>query len=205
MTLPSITVLTDKGIKFNWSKSCDDAFQRMNALMAEATMVSLPKYGQNTDVRTDTSKYQIGTCVSQEEKPFTLFSRKFNSGQKNYLVGEKGLLVIVETLRYFKTMLKGQKITIWTDYLNLTFPDTPFTCDRFLRQRWVLEGYGVDIEYIRGDENVVVDAMSRLPFEDEQMTRTEEVMLNRRSYEFDTYPISVTTIHRAQQDNEKLQ
>ena len=47
--------------------------------------------------------------------------------------------------------------------------------------------------------------MSRLPFEDEQMTRTEEVMLNRRSYEFDTYPISATTIHRAQQDNEKLQ
>ena len=63
----------------------------------------------------------------------------------------------------------------------------------------------MDIKYIRGDENVVVDAMSRLPFEDEQMTRTEEVILNRRSYEFDTYPISATTIHRAQQDNEELQ
>ena len=75
-------------------------------------------------------------------------------------------------------MLKGQKITIWTDHLNLTYTNTQYSCERILRQRLVLKEYGVEIKYIKGESNVAADLMSRLPFEEKESNRTEEIMFN---------------------------
>ena len=46
---------------------------------------------------------------------------------------------------------------------HCTHPDTNHVSDRVLRQRLLLEEYGAEIEYIKGDKNVVADALSRLP------------------------------------------
>jgi hypothetical protein len=73
------------------------------------------------------------------------------------------LLAISETLKYFKHMLLGHRIIVRTDHKNLTHPDTNHVSDRVLRQRLLLEEYGAEIEYIKGEKNVVADALSRLP------------------------------------------
>ena len=80
--------------------------------MAFSAMVSLPNYGKPFDVHTDASNKQIRACVSQEGKSITFISRKFNIAQQKYPVGEKELLSIAETLKVFKTMLKGQRVTV---------------------------------------------------------------------------------------------
>ena len=59
-------------------------------------------------------------------------------------------------------MLLGQQITVWTNHKNLTNVATIFSSDCVLRQRLVLEDYGATIKYIKGEENVVADALSRL-------------------------------------------
>jgi hypothetical protein len=69
-------------------------------------------------------------------------------------------LAIVETLKYFKHMLLGHKIIVRTDHKNLTHPNSTHSLDRVLRQRLLLEDYGVDIEYIQGVKKVVADALS---------------------------------------------
>ena len=106
--------------------------------MAETTMVTLSQYGKQFDLHADARKCQIGACVSQEGKPLGYFSRKFNAAQMLYPVGDKEMLSITEGLKHFKTMLKGQRITVHTDYLNLTFANTEYTSDRMLRQRFLL-------------------------------------------------------------------
>ena len=80
-----------------------------------------------------------------------------------YPVGENELLAITEILKYFKTMLKGQKVTVWTDHLNLAHSHTEFTYDRVLHQRLLLEGYVVEINCIKEKQNIIADAMSSLP------------------------------------------
>ena len=105
--------------------------------------------------------------------------------QLSYALGDQKM-VITEGLKHFKTILKGQKITVHTNHLNLTFATTEFTSDRMLRQRLLLEEYGVDIKYIKGEKNVVADALSRLPIEDGDVTEADEVMLYRRIHEFDS-------------------
>ena len=57
---------------------------------------------------------------------------------------------MVETLKEFRTVLLGQILRIYTDDKNLTFKC--FNTDRVLIWILVLEEYGLDIEYIKGEK-----------------------------------------------------
>ena len=105
-----------------------------------------------------------------------------NKAQRNYPIIEKELLSIVETLKEFKYLLLGNRITVFTDHRNLTYSDTQHTCDRVLRQRLLLEEYGCEIKYIEGAKNVVADTLSRLNFK-ETNTEMSEVNLIKYVYE----------------------
>ena len=65
-------------------------------------------------------------------------------------------------------ILIEQKIRIYTDNQNLTY--TFLNTDRVLRQRLILEEFGPDIEYIKGEENIVSDAISRFTLNGNQET-----------------------------------
>ena len=85
-------------------------------------------------------------------------------------------------------MLLGQEIRIYTDHKNLTYPSTDFTSDRILRQRLVIEEYGAALVYVPGDNNFVVDTLSRNDTaaetleEKEKAFLSEEYFLNRRVF-----------------------
>ena len=70
--------------------------------------------------------------ISQKEKPLGFFSRKFYSAQEKYTVTEE-LIAITEMLKYFRTMLLGQKVRVYTDYKNLTYSNANYSSDRILR------------------------------------------------------------------------
>jgi len=84
-------------------------------------------------------------------------------------------------------MLLGHHIIVRTDHKNLTHPTSTHTSDRVLRQRLLLEEYGVEIEYIQGEKNVVADALSRLP--------TEEIFLFEEDNDF---PLNLSLIAEQQ-------
>ena len=76
-----------------------------------------------------------------------------NSAQKNYTVTEKELLSIVETLKEFRNILLGQQITVYTDHKNLTYKN--FNTKRVIRWRLVLEEFGPELIYLKGERNIV--------------------------------------------------
>ena len=85
-------------------------------------------------------------------------------------------------------MLKGQKITIFTDHKNLTYPSTDFASDQVLRQRLIIDEYGANLVYIKGAHNVVANTLSRLdmgadvPMRVLKGKKLPEAFLNRRVY-----------------------
>ena len=85
--------------------------------------------------------------------------------QRKYSVTELELLSIVETLKEFKGMLWGQKIKVYTDHKNLVQDALGMTSDRVYRWRLLLEEYGPEIVYIKGVDNTVADAISRLRYD----------------------------------------
>ena len=105
----------------------------------------------------------MGGVVSQNGRLIAFFIKKLNSAQKNYTTTEKELLSIVETLKQFKTILYGQNIKVFTDHKNLTYDNSDYSSDRVLRQRFLLEEYGAELHYMKGESNLVADPLSRLP------------------------------------------
>ena len=78
----------------------------------------------------------------------------------NYTTTEKELLVIVETLKEFRNILLGQRITVYTDHKNLTYKN--FNTERVVCWRIAIDNFGPELSYIKGNDNVAADAMSRL-------------------------------------------
>ena len=86
-----------------------------------------------------------------------------------YTVTEKELLIIIlETLKEFRTILLGQKIRIQTDHKNLTC--TTFNTNIVLLWRLTIEEYGPDIEYIKSEKYIVEYKLSRLPLNGNENT-----------------------------------
>ena len=64
------------------------------------------------------------------------------------------------TLKEFRNILLGHQITDYTDHKNLTFKY--FNTERVMRWRLILEEFGPELKYIKGENNVVAGALSRL-------------------------------------------
>jgi hypothetical protein len=192
--LAPLTDLCGQNKKFFWSTDHDAAFAKIKQQMAQDAMLTYPQFDQPFIVYTDASERQIGGVVTQHEKPLGYFSRKLTDTQRRYPVTEQELLAITETLKYFRHMLFGHTIIVRTDHKNLTHQVSTHASDRVLRQRLLLEEYGVDLQYIKGEKNVVADALSRLP--------TQELF---HFEEEDAFPLNMQLVAQKQLTDSYLQ
>jgi hypothetical protein len=138
--LTPLTALTKKNVKFEWTKEHQQAFDSLKNSLAREVVIAYPDFLVPFEIYTDASKYQIGSVITQKDKPLAFYSRKLTDPQTRYTVSELELLVIVETLREYKCILLGHLITIYMDHKNLTFSN--FTTDRVTRWQLLVEEYG---------------------------------------------------------------
>ena len=136
--------------------------------MARDTYSIYPDFNETFKIHTDASAFQLGEIISQKDKPIHFCSRKLTDAQQRYILTERELLSIAETLKKYITILLARKLIIYTDHKNLTCK--LLNTDRVLRWRLILEEYGPYIEYIKGEKNIVADALSRIPLNGNQET-----------------------------------
>jgi hypothetical protein len=82
--------------------------------------LAYPDFTKPFKIYSDASMMQLGSVITQGNRPITFFSRKLSMMQTKYSVTKIKLLTIVETLKKFQGMLWGQTIKVYTDHKNLT-------------------------------------------------------------------------------------
>ena len=107
-----------------WTEEANKSFEDIKKIVAEDAMLHYPDFNKPFDIHTDSSEYQMGAIISQNGRPVAYWSKKLSTAQKKYPKTDQELLAIVECLKQYKTMLFGQRITVWTDHKNLTYKNT---------------------------------------------------------------------------------
>ena len=105
---------------WHWDAVHQTAFNNVKAAISKDVVLAYPDYSQGFEVYTDSSKYQLGAVIMQNNRLLAFFSRKLSTVQQKYSVTKQELLAILETLKEFKGMLGGQTITVYTDRKNLS-------------------------------------------------------------------------------------
>ncbi len=77
---------------------------------AKEIVLAYPDFTKPFDIYTDASTKQLGSVITQDNRPISFFSRKLSGAQSKYTVTVLELLAIVETLKEFNGMLWGQRI-----------------------------------------------------------------------------------------------
>ena len=111
----------------------------------------------------------------------------------------------METLKEFRNILLGHQITVYTDHKTLTY--TFFNTERVMRWRLLLKEFGPELKYIKVENNVVADALSRL-----EKSPNQEILNISELYDYNdkdltdsAYPIRYHEIAKAQKTDAKLQ
>ena len=120
-------------------------------------------------VTTDASDLCSGAVLSFGEtwetaRPVAFESTTFKGAELNYPVHEKEMLAIIRALKKWRSDLIGVPFLIYTDHKTLeNFHQQRELSRRQARWMEFLSQYDGKIVYVKGDENSVADALSRIP------------------------------------------
>ena len=105
---------------WHWDDIHQKAFESVKTMIARDIVLAYPDFSKKFVIYTDASTRQLGSVITQDNRPIAFFSRKLNLAQTKHSTTKLELLSIVETLKEFKGMLFCQEIEVYTDHINLT-------------------------------------------------------------------------------------
>jgi hypothetical protein len=212
--LAPLSGMTSDTTKFVWTDTHQKAFDKIKQIVSREVMLAFPDFSKEFVIHTDASHHQLGSVISQNDKPIAFYSRKLSDTQTRYTTTERELLSIVETLKEFRNILLGQRIKIYTDHKNLTY--TTQNSERVLRWRLLIEEFNPTLIYLPGEKNVVADTLSRNSIK-ETVTPTNfkytrlvnghlfGLEVNETDIDADRFPLTYAKIQSAQQTDSTLQ
>jgi len=168
-----LTDLTGE-VAYIWSAAAQEALESLKTKLASAPVLVQPDFTKDFVLHTDASDTAVGAVLMQDQgqglQPIAYESRKLTPAEKNYPVHEKELLAVMYALKQWRHYLLGAHSKVQTDHKSLTFIQTqPHLSQRQARWMETLQEYDVTIEYLKGEANVVADALSRLPMDRQEL------------------------------------
>ncbi|KAI3715723.1 hypothetical protein L6452_22709 [Arctium lappa] len=158
----SLTVLTRKNVKFDWTETQEKAFRILQKKLCETPILSLPEGSEDFVVYSDASKMGLGCVLMQRGKVIAYASRQLKIHEKNYPTHDLELAAVVFTLKLWRHYLYGTKCTLYTDHKSLKYVFDQKELN-MRQRRWLelLKDYDCELLYHPGKANVVAEALSR--------------------------------------------
>ncbi|CAG2220461.1 unnamed protein product [Mytilus edulis] len=170
-----IVALTRKNKVFNWTTTCQEAFEKLRDELVKVPLLAYPDLNKPYVLYTDASDSCVGACLTQlqkspiegeneVERPIYFLSHKLSDTQTRWSTIEKEAFAIHYALQKLNHYLYNAEFVIKTDHKPLKYIlESPMQNKKI--QLWALNitGYNCTIQYIPGPQNVCADFMSRLP------------------------------------------
>ena len=138
------------------------AFQKLKKRLTSAPILIVSKRGQRYTVYCDASKDGLGCVLMQSEMVVAFDSWQSKNHEQSYPTHDMELAAIVFDLRAWRHYLYGEQFEVISYHKSVKYIFTQQ--DLNMRQRkWMeyLDDYDFTLHYHPGEENVVVDALSR--------------------------------------------
>jgi hypothetical protein len=157
-----MTKLLKKGVKYDWSQKCEDAFHALRQHLTTAPVLAQPDNTKPFEVYCDASGTGLGCVLMQDHRVIAYASRALRPHEQNYPTHDLELAAVVHALKIWRHYLMGAHCNIYTDHKSLKYIFTQ--ADLNMRQRrWLelIKDYDLEVHYHPGKANVVADALSR--------------------------------------------
>ncbi|KAJ1702741.1 hypothetical protein LUZ63_002520 [Rhynchospora breviuscula] len=156
--------LTDqlKKNSFKWNEKTEEAFHKLKQAMMQAPVLAMPDFDKPFTVETDACDKGIGAVLMQDNRPLAFISKSLGAKSMGLSTYEKELLALLTAVSKWRHYLMGGTFIIKTDQISLKYL-LEQRVHTTMQHKGLCKLLGLDykIEYKKGIDNVVADALSR--------------------------------------------
>ncbi|KAL3509375.1 hypothetical protein ACH5RR_028776 [Cinchona calisaya] len=147
---------------FQYNEEAEETFQQLKHKMSTTPVLALPNFSQLFVLEINACHKGIEVVLMQLGRPLAFLSQALGPRNKELSIYEKELLSLITAVRKWRHYLLGNHLIIRTEHQSLKYLIEQRISIPF-QQRWLTKLLGLDyeIQYKKGKENVVVDALSR--------------------------------------------
>ena len=158
-----LTDLTKRGY-FKWNDEAQVTREKMKEVMSTCPVLALPDFGIPFTLECDSLREGIGAVLMQNRHPLAYESQKLRGPELLYNIYDKEMLAIMHALAKFRQYLVGTQFVVKSDHNSLKYLLEQKDLNE-RKHKWVskIQAYNFDIEFVKGKNNVVVDALSKRP------------------------------------------
>ena len=169
--LPQLSKVTEplrklerKKAQWCWLPIHDKAVSKLKQMICEAPVLKYFDPSRKVTLQCDASEHGLGYSLLQEGQPVAYGARGLTSAEQHYAQIEKEMLSIVVGCEKFDQYFYGRKIVVETDHKPLVpIVKKPIHTAPKCLQRMLLhlQKYDIELQYKRGKEMHIADALSR--------------------------------------------
>lgn len=144
------------------------AFNKVKSVLAEATLLVYPDPGAPLCLTVDASDAAVGGVLQQHVegiwKPIAFFSKRLYPAATRYSTFGRELLAVYLSIKNYRHLLEGREFFVLTDHKPLCHAfrsNSDKYSPREIRHLDFVAQFTTDIRHVKGQENVVADALSR--------------------------------------------
>jgi len=164
---------------FRWGQEQTNAFADIKRAISVAPAISNSGPGIYR-LYTDASNVQVGCHLIREYKGIVYNlgygSKTLTASERNYSIPKKELFAIYFGCKHFRHMIKGQQVVVHTDHKSLSNLNMKEPSGIIARWLEFIAEIDPAVVHIPGKENVVADALSRLPVNVVELVDKDDIL-----------------------------
>ena len=157
--------LLREDVAWTWDSTHQDAFDAIKEELTKTPVLAYFNPKSDHVIQTDASLKGLGAVLLQDGRPVIYVSRTLTPAEEHYSNIERELLGVVFAIERLHNYVFGEPVRVQTDYkpLETIWKKRIATASpRLQRLLLRLPRYEIQLEYIRGKENSIADALSRV-------------------------------------------